>query len=469
MKQGISGKIGSFQVAAPDLEPGGVLLQIHQHALWPKNNLPLSDATIHSDEGVVGTPGACSCSGLVMDSAPDNRFITPHMRMLALGVSDSPPHSQMLKVPASQVYPVPEDVTLTQAAKAGPFLLYINAFRQADMPMGSVLAASGEGAEILKSLAQYLGYPWLEEKDGLAADAFFLLPGGRFNCEQLRKNGKLVKVGLPERFDVDSRQEIQCLQINSLGADWADDLVQKGLRKYPGEYIPNRVEDNLSFYFAHAAFFDSLPGIEVQSLKGELEPNIRKDQQPLTQALSPQEAVEKLLIGPVRLRISNALSIEQVRQLTSAADKNGHLLDVVFEEGVQLLGQYAGEVAGRRLPMTVLLTDQSSRDDLAQLLRLACIAQQWVGSLPVTANVARKHGLLTIGYQDGSVATLRLVPGSKAAFHGELHFEGKTLMVSRDEVKGYSLTGRVGDLSSNKKLINIADFLGTVVTEWEQA
>ncbi|WP_213524974.1 zinc-binding alcohol dehydrogenase [Paenibacillus sp. J31TS4] len=133
------GSIVTMQMEEPELRSGHVLIRTVYSAISPGTELGMAK---RSGEAPVGL--GYSAAGIVERVAPDVTALQPGQRVACYG-APYVRHAELLAVPVNLTAPVPDHVSLEEAAFAGLGAIAIHALRIADLRFGETAVVVGLG------------------------------------------------------------------------------------------------------------------------------------------------------------------------------------------------------------------------------------------------------------------------------------------------------------------------------------
>jgi len=348
-------------------------------------------ALIHAQDGTVGKHIAYSACGVVTEVSHGLRTAYKGSRVAVFGIADCP-HSTEYIVAEEQCILITDTCAKT-AALVGVGACYVNVAKLFKMPLGSKVCVDCGGLPLLGPVLEAIGYSYSDIPDYTITD------------EVIKKLGGI-----------------------SPGADWMDESVSVGKRIYPYAYIHNTTKANVS------TFLDA-----IQS--GKLNAEIFKTQYEIIALSSEQVDQTEEDIKYTAEDLAAGFAFVDAAKHASYTEAIGKNSAVIYSDAVGRLGSYAGDFMGRSMPAIVMRICPAGEDADQMMFEKLAELNEWIRSAPSSsARVA--DGVVTVGYRDGSHATVHLVPGA-ALEHSELHWEGKSIIIDGDTVIGYSCAGNL--------------------------
>ncbi len=319
--------------------------------------------------------GAFSAAGIVTGVGDGIASVFYGMPVVIVGPADVGLEAASVCADISCVTPIPVGLPLSHAALAGFGAYLVNIIKSTHMPLGSVCHIIAQNDSALSHMLQLCGFPLTD--DIQSADYIFV-EVAEADISEARKNSVIVLYGNGScRLVRDT--ELSCLCVSTPGADWCDARRQDNRVVYPHAYVQNTVADNVTAFLELIGSEDTLPtGF------------------------------------PAVIQIGNTATLSKESRKVSTFDGNQ-------------LGNRADEFQRRIKPAMVAVCIPVSKDAAKDIESAMDMINGWLAQTPVTYTELNKKSM-TLGYADGSVATIQLLP-AQAKRHIEIHWEGKSLIL----------------------------------------
>lgn len=380
-------------------------------------NIPIQNDTyisIHSADGKVSEKTAYSASGIVVEVGNDITSIFIGSYVAVFGISDCGTDETYVIANIRNVCVLDADVSMKAAALSGMGAQYINVLKQMNMPIGSKVAVCVKNTGLWHEILASFGYTEVTTE----ADYFL-------TDDIINNNSMFVP-----------------------GADWGDGTVYLGKRIYPVAYISNCVKDNVEVFIEclKSGKIDIEKLIRKAGIKTLSEPDNNKNTIiDLSSALRVTEKdTDKIMsmLDENNIVIDNdgSVSYKFALDIIKKAKSKKNNVIIINSSTHTVFGVYANDLRKRTRPVIALSICAEGQNKAQSLFNAITKVNEWIACEPTTLTGNTDSSAVVVGYKDGSVATIRILPGNVSDFT-ELHWEGKTLIITASDVKGFGCIG----------------------------